>query len=155
VSLISTHDKMNMRQFNVIRFVNYFGKLLVFCGYSWFQMKKKLDTEKIEILLKVTFNILKYKYQGQYYTNTAFSWEMYIDWGRSLRSIYIFRSIYNLYRLNRKAVFFILLIDNFTVIWFVQCPSHIFYIINCHAKHETEDLQMDIHPRLGVLATGN
>jgi hypothetical protein len=46
--------------------------------------------------------------------------------------------------MNRKAVFFILLIDNFTVIWFVQCPSHIFYIINCHAKHETEDLQMDI-----------
>ena len=36
-----------------------------------------------------------------------------------------------------------------------QCPSHIFYIINCHAKHETEDLQMDIHPGLGVLATGN
>jgi hypothetical protein len=26
-----------------------------------------------------------------------------------------------------------------------------FYIINCHAKHETENLQMDIH----VLATGN
>jgi hypothetical protein len=46
------------------------------------------------------------------------------------------KSIYNLYRLNRKAVFFILLIDNFTVIWFVQCPSHIFYIINCHAKHD-------------------
>ena len=56
--------------------------------------------------------------------------------------------------MNRKAVFFILLIDNFTVIWFVQCPSHIFYIINCHAKHETEDLQMDIHPGLGALATG-
>ena len=37
----------------------------------------------------------------------------------------------------------------------VQCPSHIFYIINCNAKHETEDLQMDIHPGLGVLATGN
>ena len=30
-----------------------------------------------------------------------------------------------------------------------------FYIINCHAKHETEDLQMEIHPGLGVLATGN
>ena len=30
-----------------------------------------------------------------------------------------------------------------------------FYIINCHAKHESEDLQMDIHPGLGVLATGN
>jgi hypothetical protein len=43
-------------------------------------------------------------------------------------------------RLNRKTVFFILLIDNCTVIWFVQCPSHIFYIINCNAKHETEDL---------------
>ena len=57
----------------------------------------------------------------------------------------ISRSICNLYRLNRKAVFFI----------FVQYPSHIFYIINCHAKHETEDLQMDIHPGLGVLATGN
>jgi hypothetical protein len=57
--------------------------------------------------------------------------------------------------MNRKAVFFILLIDNFTVIWFAQCPSHIFYIINCHAKHETEDLQIDIHPGLGVLATGN
>jgi hypothetical protein len=26
-----------------------------------------------------------------------------------------------------------------------QEKSHIFYIINCHAKHETEDLQMDIH----------
>ena len=65
------------------------------------------------------------------------------------------KSIYNLHRMNRKAVFFILLIDNFTVIWFVQCPSHIFYIINCHTKHETEDLQMDIHPGLGVLATGN
>ena len=77
---------------------------------------------------------------------------MYIDRGRSPRSIYISRSIYNLYRLNRKAVFFILLIDNFTVIY---CPSHIFYIINCHAKHETEDLQMDIHPGLDVLATGN
>jgi hypothetical protein len=63
--------------------------------------------------------------------------------------------LYNFYRLNRKAVFFILLIDNFTVIWFVQCPSHIFYIINCHAKHETEDLHLDIHPGLGVLATGN
>jgi hypothetical protein len=80
---------------------------------------------------------------------------MYIDRGRSPRSIYISRLIYNLYRLNRKAVFFILLIDNFTVICFVQCPSHIFYIINCHTKHETEDLQMDIHPELGVLATGN
>jgi hypothetical protein len=43
----------------------------------------------------------------------------------------------------------------FTVIRFVQCPSHIFYIINCHAKHETEDLQMDIHPGLGVLATAD
>jgi hypothetical protein len=33
---------------------------------------------------------------------------------------------------------------------------HIFFIfIKCHAKHETEDLQMDIHPGLGVLATGN
>ena len=74
---------------------------------------------------------------------------MYIDRGRNPRSIY------NLYRLHRKDVFFILLIDNFTVILFVQCPSHIFYIINCHAKHETEDLQMDIHPGLGVLATGN
>jgi hypothetical protein len=42
-----------------------------------------------------------------------------------------------------RLYFFILLIDNFTVIWFVQCPSHIFYIINCHAKHETENLQMD------------
>ena len=73
----------------------------------------------------------------------------------SPRSIYISRSIYNLHRLNRKAVFFILLIDNFTVIWFVQCPSHIIYIINCHAKHETEDLQMDIHLGLSVLATGN
>jgi hypothetical protein len=59
------------------------------------------------------------------------------------------KSIYNLHRMM------ILLIDNFTVIWFVQCPSHIFYIINCHAKHETEDLQMDIHPGLGALATGN
>jgi hypothetical protein len=59
------------------------------------------------------------------------------------------------YEVHRKAVFFILLIDNFTVIWFVQCPSHIVYVINCHAKHETEDLQMDIHPGLGVLATGN
>jgi len=27
--------------------------------------------------------------------------------------------------------------------------------MNCHAKHETENLQMDIHPELGVLATGN
>jgi hypothetical protein len=54
-----------------------------------------------------------------------------------------------------RLYFFILLIDNFTVTWFVQCPSHIFYIINCHAKHETEDQQMDIHPGLGVLATGN
>ena len=54
-----------------------------------------------------------------------------------------------------RLYFFILLIDNFTVIWFVQCPSHICYIINCYAKHETEDLQMDIHPGVGVLATGN
>ena len=79
--------------------------------------------------------------------------QVYID----LRDVYQPMSIYNLYRLNRKAVVFILLIDNFTVIWFVQCPAHIFYIINCHAKHETENLQMDIHPglRLGVLATGN
>ena len=49
----------------------------------------------------------------------------------------------------------ILLIDHFTVVWFVQRPSHIVYIINCHVKHETENLQMDIHPGLGVLATGN
>jgi hypothetical protein len=33
--------------------------------------------------------------------------------------------------------------------------THVFFVINCHAKFETENLQMDIYPGLGVLATGN
>jgi hypothetical protein len=38
---------------------------------------------------------------------------------------------------------------------YIDLEMYIDLIINCHAKHETEDLQMDIHLGLGVLATGN
>jgi hypothetical protein len=79
--------------------------------------------------------------------------QVYIDRGCSPKSIYISRSIYNLYRLNRKAVFFILLIDNFTFDLFNA--HHIFFILLIATQNMKQDLSMDIHLGLGVLATGN
>jgi hypothetical protein len=67
-----------------------------------------------KIYIEQKINIIQI--QPFYEVDTSLYRPKYIDRGRSPRSIYISRSIYNLYRLNRKAVFFILLIDNFTVI---------------------------------------